>query len=426
VPTELILLLGLLGCFIVSALFSGSEVALFGTDKSLLKRGFHKNPLLLRYALFLVENPKRLLVTILLGNNLVNTLASILAVAITVIVAGKFSVDLESALTVQIATVTILVLLFGEITPKVFATHNPIGFLKIALVPLYWVSLVLYPASELINEFINFAFQRFKLNKSKLAINQDDISQLADIGHKAGTLAEKEHEIIKGLVSYINVSVKQVMRPRVDIVAVPQNSSLDEVAKLILEAGHSRIPVYKDDLDKITGILYAKDLLPLIKNTMIRNKLAFTPTKLARPVMFVPETKLISELMQEFQEKKLHMAIVIDEYGGTSGLITLEDILEEILGDIRDEYDKEEPTIKKLGLNLYEVSGELTIGELEELLQVEFGEISPDIQTISGLIFESAGKIPEAGFSILIGPVQFKVTGVERNRLRKILVRRQQ
>jgi len=373
-----------------------------------------------------VENPKRLLVTILLGNNLVNTLASILAVAITVIVAGKFSVDLESALTVQIATVTILVLLFGEITPKVFATHNPIGFLKIALVPLYWVSLVLYPASELINEFINFAFQRFKLNKSKLAINQDDISQLADIGHKAGTLAEKEHEIIKGLVSYINVSVKHVMRPRVDIVAVPQNSSLDEVAKLILEAGHSRIPVYKDDLDKITGILYAKDLLPLIKNTMIRNKLAFTPTKLARPVMFVPETKLISELMQEFQEKKLHMAIVIDEYGGTSGLITLEDILEEILGDIRDEYDKEEPTIKKLGLNLYEVSGELTIGELEELLQVEFGEISPDIQTISGLIFESAGKIPEAGFSILIGPVQFKVTGVERNRLRKILVRRQQ
>ncbi|GAB1348421.1 hemolysin family protein [Ignavibacteriales bacterium] len=423
--TELVLFLGLLGCFIVSALFSGSEVALFGTDKSLIKRGFHKNPLLLRYSLFLIENPKRLLVTILLGNNLVNTLASILAVAITILTANRFAVDIESALTIQIATLTILVLLFGEISPKVFATHNPIGFLRISIFPLYWVSLVLYPASELINEFVNFAFGRLKLNKSKLAINQEDISQLADIGHKAGTLAEKEHEIIKGLVSYINVSVKQVMRPRVDIVAVPQNSTLDEVATLILDAGHSRLPVYKDDLDKITGILYAKDLLPLIKSKMIRNRSLFTPAKLARPAMFVPETKLISELMQEFQEKKLHMAIVIDEYGGTSGLITLEDILEEILGDIRDEYDKEEPTINKIGSNLFEVSGELTIGELEELLEVEFGEISPDIQTISGLIFENAGKIPKAGFSIIIGPVLFKVVGVERNRLRKILVRRQ-
>jgi len=379
----------------------------------------------LRYSLFLIENPKRLLVTILLGNNLVNTLASILAVAITILTANRFAVDIESALTIQIATLTILVLLFGEISPKVFATHNPIGFLRISIFPLYWVSLVLYPASELINEFVNFAFGRLKLNKSKLAINQEDISQLADIGHKAGTLAEKEHEIIKGLVSYINVSVKQVMRPRVDIVAVPQNSTLDEVATLILDAGHSRLPVYKDDLDKITGILYAKDLLPLIKSKMIRNRSLFTPAKLARPAMFVPETKLISELMQEFQEKKLHMAIVIDEYGGTSGLITLEDILEEILGDIRDEYDKEEPTINKIGSNLFEVSGELTIGELEELLEVEFGEISPDIQTISGLIFENAGKIPKAGFSIIIGPVLFKVVGVERNRLRKILVRRQ-
>lgn len=422
--TELILLAGLFGCFVLSALFSGSEVALFGTDRALLKRGFHKNPLLSRYTLFLIDNPKKLLVTILIGNNLVNTLASILGVAITVSLAGQFSIDVEKAITIQIATVTVLVLMFGEITPKVIATHNPIGFLRWTIIPLYWVSLFLYPASELISEFINASFGKLKLNRNRSAIDHGEISTLADLGHKAGTLAEKEHEIIKGLVSYTNVSVKQVMSPRVDIVAVPVTANLDEVAALILDAGHSRIPVYKEDLDQIKGILYAKDLLPMIKNKFIRNRAKFAPAKLAKPAMFVPETKLISELMQEFQEKKLHMAIVIDEYGGTSGLITLEDILEEILGDIRDEYDKEEPSIKALDHGSYLVSGELTIGELEELLGIEFGEISPDIQTISGLIFEKAGKIPGNGFAINIGPAYFRVARVERNRLREIVVRK--
>lgn len=421
--SEITLLIGLVLCFLLSSLFSGSEVALFGTNKALLKRGFHKKPLFLRYTLFLIENPKRLLVTILLGNNIINTLASILAVSITMIVVQKYQFDPETAITIQIATITILVLLFGEITPKVYATNNPIGFLRFAVIPLYWVSLFLYPASELINEIINKSFGKFKLNKSKHAINQEEISQLADIGHKAGTLAEKEQEIIKGLVSYTNVSVKEVMKPRLSIVGVPEKSTLEEVASLILEAGHSRLPVYKDDLDEIKGILYAKDLLPMMKNKFARRVASFTPAKLARPAMFVPETKSISELMQEFQEKKLHMAIVIDEYGGTSGLITLEDILEEILGDIRDEYDKEEPNIRKINPFTYEVSGELTIGELEELLDVEFGDISPDIQTISGLIFENAGKIPKNGFLIKIGPVTFKVIQVERNRLRKIIVR---
>jgi CBS domain containing-hemolysin-like protein len=423
VTTEIYLLAGLLACFILSSLFSGSEVALFGTNKALIKRGFHKNPLFLRYTLFLIENPKRLLVTILLGNNLVNTLASILAVSITIIVAGKFQFDPETAVTIQIAVLTIIVLLFSEITPKVYATNNPIAFLKLAVIPLYWVSLFLYPASEIINETINVSFRKFKLNKSKHAINREEISQLADLGHKTGTLAEKEQEIIKGLVSYTNVSVKQVMKPRLSIVGVPEKSTLEEVATLILEAGHSRLPVYKEDLDEIKGILYAKDLLPMIKNKFARRLASFTPAKLARPAMFVPETKLISELMQEFQEKKFHMAIVIDEYGGTSGLITLEDILEEILGDIRDEYDKEEPNIRKINATTFEVSGELTIGELEELLNIEFGDISPDIQTISGLIFEYAGKIPKNGYSVKIGPVTFKILQVERNRLRKILVR---
>ena len=158
--TDLVLFSGLILCFVLSAMFSGSEVALFGTDRALLKRGFHKNPLLLRYTLFLIDNPKKLLVTILLGNNLVNTLASILSVAITVSLAQKYAVDVERALTLQIATVTILVLIFGEITPKVVATHNPVGFLRINLIPLYWVSLFLYTASELINEFTNVSFGR--------------------------------------------------------------------------------------------------------------------------------------------------------------------------------------------------------------------------------------------------------------------------
>lgn len=409
-------------CFLLSGLFSGSEVALFGTDKILIKRGFENNPLLSRYLFFLIDSPKRLLVTILLGNNLVNTLASILGVAITIIVATEISVNVETAITVQIISLTILVLIFGEITPKVFASKDPIRFIRWSIIPLYWISIFLYPASELINEFVNLTFGKLKLKKGRTAIDQEEISTLADLGHKAGTLAEKEHEIIKGLISYTNVSVKEVMRPRVDIVAVPVGAKLDEVAQIILNAGHSRLPVFKDDLDQITGILYAKDLLPMIKNKFLRNKGNFSPAKLARTAFFVPETKLISELMQEFQEKKFHMAIVIDEYGGTSGLITLEDILEEILGEIIDESDKEEPAVNPLGTGAFLVNGELEIEELEDLMKVKFENIPEDVQTVSGLILEKAGKIPGKDYSVEIDNVSFRVTKVERNRIRQIVV----
>ena len=241
-------------------------------------------------------------------------------------------------------------------------------------------------------------------------------------------LAPDTVDMLEGVLDLPAIQVREIMTPVSHVAGITQHQNLQDIMSLYMETAHSRYPVFTDDnKDTVMGILLAKDLIPfLVAKAQGQNIDHFNLEAIVRQPIYISETARSDNLLRLFQKNQIHMAIVIDEYGGTSGLITLEDILEEILGDIRDEYDKEEPTIKKLGLNLYEVSGELTIGELEELLQVEFGEISPDIQTISGLIFESAGKIPEAGFSILIGPVQFKVTGVERNRLRKILVRRQQ
>lgn len=414
---RLILLIILL---ILSAFFSGSEVALFSFDKNKIKE-LKKTPgILAKYISSLLETPRRLLVTILLGNTLVNVAASILGVTIALDAAPILNISTDIALLIQIILLTVLILLAGEITPKVFASKNPVLFAKIIAVPLYWVSVLIYPVSKILTDVIKFFSVKLKFDRSKSALLSSDLTELANIGVESGTIEEEEHELIHGLVSFKSVTVREVMTPRVDITSIPLDTTFEELMQIITESGHSRIPLYNNNLDDVTGIIYAKDLLPFLADPELKEKISLQT--IARPAMFVPETKLISDLLHEFQEKNMHMGIVVDEYGGTAGLVSLEDILEEIVGEIRDEYDKEENEITKLDENSYLVLGKYLIDDLNELFGENFSSENDDYDTVGGFIFNHFGTIPEEGDNFEYGDYKFTVKEIDNKRINKVLI----
>ncbi len=406
--------------FLFSALFSGSEVSLFSLDK---KRGeFFKDKknLVERYIVNLLDSPRRLLVTILLGNTVFNVAASILSVSIALDYAKAHGIPVDLILLIQIILLTILILIFGEITPKIWASKYPARFARMAAVPLYWINVLLYPFSQTITEITKATVSKVKYDKKKTALYSSELKDLADLGVETGTIEQNEHDLIDGLVSFGKIIAREVMTPRVDINALPVDANLEESLKVITESGHSRIPVYEENLDNIVGILYAKDLLQFIDSQRTPQRISLK--KLSRKAYFIPETKLISELMHEFQAKNIHVGIVVDEYGGTSGLISLEDIIEEIVGEIRDEYDKEETEIQEIGENKYLVLGKTDIAELNDKIGTNLEAESDDFDTLGGFIFNYAGEIPMEGRSFKKGNFRYTVKEIENKRINKVLI----
>ncbi|HSD62555.1 MAG TPA: hemolysin family protein [Ignavibacteriaceae bacterium] len=409
--------------FVFSAFFSGSEVALFSLNRKRLKSSTDAVFVTTRYLLRLLEHPRRLLVTILIGNTVVNVAASIVAVFLTLDIVGRFNYPRDIALTIQIIALTIIIVLFGELIPKVWASKNPVSFAKFVSIPLYWINVILYPVAETLTEIIKSAVSRINFDKSKSAILPEELAELANLSHERGTIIEEEHGLINSIVSFRTVAAHEVMTPRMDMIAVSTDTDFDELLRIITQSGHSRLPLYRNGLDDIVGIVYAKDILPYIQNKELRRQ--FSLEKIARKALFVPQTKLISTLMQELQEKKMHISIVVDEYGGTSGLITLEDIIEEIIGEIRDEYDREENAVQKINDNTYVVLGKLSIDELNELLNTNIQPENEDYETVAGLVLNYAGHIPREGYSFEMENHKFTVKEVLKKRIMKILVERQ-
>lgn len=410
----------LIVCLLLSAFFSGSEVALFSIDKKRVREIKKEHRLVGGYIHVLIENPRRLLVTILLGNTIANTAASIIAVLIALDIAKILTIPKEIALTAQIVLLTIIVLLIGEITPKLWASKYPIQFAKIVALPLYWISIIFFPIAKILTDILRIVTSKIKSNKLRTALHGSEISELADLGVEKGTIEEDEQELIQGIVSFRSVTVREIMTPRVDIVAVSLDITFEDLMKVITDSGHSRIPLYGKSLDDIQGIIYAKDLLPYLKNPEIRKTLSLK--KIAREALFVPETKHINDLLHDFQEKKLHLGIVVDEYGGTAGLISLEDILEEIVGDIRDEYDREENQIVRLSDNSYMIIGKVSIDELNKLLNDDFSSENDDYDTVGGFILNQAGIIPTQGFHFTYNNYKFTVKEVVNKRIKKVIV----
>ncbi len=399
-----------------SALFSGSEVALFSLDDKKLGEIKKSSGIIGKYITNLIAFPRRLLATILIGNTISNIAASIISVSLALKIADIYKFPIDLTLLIQIIVLTIIVILFAEVTPKVWANKHPIYFAKVVAIPLYFVSIVISPISKFLTSIIKFATSKVKYDKSKTALSTSDIADLADIGVERGTLEEEEHELIHGLVSFKSILAREVMTPRVDIVSVPIDIPFNELIELIKSSGHSRIPVYKNDLDTVLGVIYAKDLLPFISD----KNLHLNIHKVLRECLFVPETKLISKLMKEFQEKNMHISIVVDEYGGTAGLITLEDILEEIVGEIRDEYDNEEEEIIEIGDNKFIMFGKVPIDEIEEKLNINIDVPNEDFETLGGFIFNYAGTIPEIGYKFEKYGFSFKIIDLKNNRINKV------
>lgn len=407
-------------CFILSGFFSGSEVALFSLDKKKIKSTFQDLSLVHEYLQGLLENPRRLLVTILIGNTVVNVAASIIAVSLALDFAHIFNISKNVILTVQIILLTVLILLISEVTPKILASKNPVMFSKIIAIPMHWISVIIYPVAETITEFVRLLVSKIHIDKKKSAIKPDEIMELATIGLEKGTIEDEEHELIHSIVGFKTLSVNEIMIPRVDIVALSSDSNFTEVINEITRTGRSRIPLYKEDLDDIVGVIYAKDLLPYFKNEEMRKNLSLE--KIARKPMFVPQTKMIDALMHDFQEKKMHIAIVVDEYGGTAGLVSLEDIIEEIIGEIRDEYDKEENPVTKIDENNYLVLGRISIDEVKETLEININTEEADYDTVAGLVLNFAGQIPKEGYSFEYENHKFTVKEVLNKRIKKVQI----
>lgn len=413
-------LFGILILIFLSAFFSSSEIAIFSFDKKKLNDFKKDHPILAKYLTIVIDNSRRILVTILLANTIVAVWASIISVQLSLEIADKYGYSKDVTIFVQIVVLTIVLLVIGEISPKIWANKHQITTLKIVLMPIYWVSVLFYPIAYLITSLMDVFSKNITERKSNTALHESEIKELAELGVEKGTIEEEEHDLINGIVSFKSVTAREIMTPRVDIAAIPVDATFEELMSVINESGHSRIPLYEKDLDNIKGIIIAKDLLPFIKKKELSQNINLL--KIAREAIFVPSSKHINDLLHEFQEKKIHLAIVVDEYGGTAGLISLEDILEEIVGEIRDEHDKEENEITKLSDNSYLLLGKLSIDELNELLNENFSSENDDYDTLGGFVFNHAGTIPEQGYSFVFNNYKFTIKEIVHNRINKVLV----
>ncbi len=382
-----------------SAFFSGSEVALFSLDRKSLEQNFNKNGIIYRYLLNLISFPRRLLVTILIGNTIVNVGVSIVAVSLAIDFSKYYDISLDLVLTIQILLLTFFILIFGELLPKIIASKHTIAFARFTAIPLNLCSIIIFPIAESLTEIIKLSSTKLSFNKDKSALSKDELVLLANIGKEKGTIKDDQHSLISSIVTFSSLSVDEVMTPRVDMITVSVNDSYENIIKTITESGHSRVPVYNENIDEIVGIVFAKDLLKFIKNPVEISK--FELRSLLKKPLFIPETKLLSELLKEFQLKKIHIAIVVDEYGGTAGLISLEDIIEEVVGDIWDEFDKEENHFIHITENNFVVLGKTKLNEINEQLDVNFLSEDDDYDTIGGYILNKSGSIPKDGYSFV-------------------------
>ncbi|WP_282030361.1 gliding motility-associated protein GldE [Winogradskyella eximia] len=410
--TSIIILIILLMC---SALISGAEVALFSLTKSNLDEGLeNKSPTMLIIAT-LLERPKKLLATILVANNFINIAVVLLFAYIGETLFNTITNTLFRFL-LEVVSATFLILLFGEIIPKIYASRNSVKFSLFMARPLRVLDVVFSPLS-LPMRFITIKIQN-KFGKQRSNLSVDQLSQALELTNDEDTTKE-EQKLLQGIVSFGNTDTKQVMRPRMDLFALSINTPYETIIKEIIDNGYSRIPVYEESIDTIKGVLYVKDLLPHL------NKKTFDWTTILREPFFVPENKKLDDLMVEFQTKKVHLAVVVDEYGGTSGLVSLEDIIEEIVGDISDEYDDDDLVYTKLNNNNYSFEGKTPLKDVYKIVGIEndtelFEAKKGDAETLAGFVLEISGGFPRIGSKINFENYVFTVEALERKRIKQI------
>ncbi|MFQ5815388.1 MAG: hemolysin family protein [Candidatus Hydrothermarchaeaceae archaeon] len=399
-----LLALGLL--LFLSAFFSGSETALVSLNKIRIKRLAEEgngNAIIVEE---LLEYPNRLLATVLVGNNVVNIAAAAIATSMAISTFHSWGVGIATGV------MTLLVLVFGEMTPKSLAATNAERISLMVARPISLLVKVFYP---LVKVLVTITKPLIRLLGGDIRLHRlftaEEFKIMVEVGEKEGVIEEEEKEMIHGIIEFGETEAKEVMAPRIDIVGVESTSAIGEANDLVLKSGYSKIPVYEDSIDNIIGILHAKDLLKAVEEKK-------SIKKIMRRVYYVPETKKLDELLREMRERKTQIAIVVDEYGGTAGLVTAEDIVEEIVGEIMDEFDTEEITIQRIDEKTALVDARVNIGDLNDDLDLNLPE--EEFDTIGGLIFNTLGKIPITGEMVEINDVTLTVEKMRGRRITKV------
>jgi gliding motility-associated protein GldE len=408
-----VLLFVLLLC---SALISGAEVAFFSLTDSDIEEGLEQNLKPIKIISYLLEKPKKLLATILVANNFIN-----IAIVILFAYLGNFMFEsIESSalkFILEVVLVTFLILLFGEILPKVYAIRNKLKFATLMAYPLRFLDVVFSPISLPMRSVTLAINNKFAKQKSNLSVDQ--LSQALELASDEDTTKD-EQKILQGIVSFGNTDTKQVMRPRIDIFALNVEQKYADIIPEIIKNGYSRIPVYQDNIDTVVGVLYVKDLLPFIDRKQLDWK------TLLREPFFVPENKKLDDLMAEFQEKKVHLAVVVDEYGGTSGLISLEDIIEEIVGDISDEFDDEGLVYSKLDDKNYVFEGKTALKDFYKVIRLDeydvFENNKGEAETVAGFVLEISKSFPKVNSKILFEDYIFTIEALDKKRITRVKV----
>jgi putative hemolysin len=400
---------------LLSALVSGAEIAYFSLSPSekhkIAGRLSRKNTYILKN----LESPEQLLATVLVANNFVNVGIVILS-SFTVDSLIDFTKEPVLGFIVQVIVISFIILLFGEIIPKVYSTHHPVKFARFIAVPLHFLIRLLKPINSVLIYSTSFLNNRIHAYNKQISVVE--LSQALELTSQ--TELKDENDILKGIVKFGNKSVVEIMRSRVDVVSADINDSYSQIMNLITETGFSRIPVYSGSFDNIKGILYIKDMLPHV----FKGK-TFRWQSIIRPPFFVPETKKIDDLLEEFQKAKVHMAIVVDEYGGTSGIVTLEDVLEEIVGEITDEFDEEEKFYTKIGENKYLFDGKTMLNDFYKVTGTDddvFDDVKGEADSLAGLILELKGEIPVKNDTIICKNYVFSIEAVDNRRIKQIKV----
>lgn len=402
-----------------SAMASGAEVAFFSLGPNQLHELRLKEDKADKAVLHLLEMPKHLLATLLISNNFFNVAIVIISTYVTNSLFDFSQVPYWLAFLIQVVVVTSLILLFGEVMPKVYATRKSLILARNLAGPLRILMKIFYPLSSLLVRSTNLIDRRI----SRKAYNVS-ISELSDAIEltSGNNTPDEEKKILQGIVKLGDIEVKEIMKSRVDVSTVDIRISYKELLELIVEAGYSRIPAYEDTFDHIKGILYIKDLLPFLDRED-----DFNWQKLLRDAFFVPENKKINDLLQEFQQKKIHMAVVVDEYGGTSGIVTLEDIIEEIVGEISDEHDAPSDDFEYSKLDDYNFifEGKTSLNDFYKILDIDdelFDNVRGDADSLAGLILELMEKMPEKEEQVSYGHFTFTIKAVDKRRIKRVLV----
>jgi gliding motility-associated protein GldE len=392
-------------------------VAFFSLTKEQLDSEEEKKSRQLEIIRKMLQNPKRLLATILITNNFINIAIVLLFASLGESLFSQIENPLV-VLLIEIGVITFLILFFGEILPKVYANRNAMTFSKAVAFPIYTIDrYFLFFLTIPMSRITRFMESRLAQKNNEFSI--DKLSQALELTSEEETTKE-EHKILQGIVSFGNTDTKQIMCPRIDVFALSEDMDMETIVPLILEKGFSRVPVYTENMDSVVGILYTKDLLPHLEQSGFKWK------KLLKPVFYVPENKKLDDLLREFQQKKIHLAVVVDEYGGTSGVITLEDVIEEIVGDISDEFDDDELIYSKLDDFTFVFDAKINLKDFYKVIDLGAEEIfekaKGESESIAGFVLEIAQAFPKVGQVIQFEGYQFVIESVDRKRIKRIKV----